>query len=161
MKYLFVIIICTLNLSAFSQGEDKVTRKRFSQEYEEKMESRKIAYISDKLELTSEEAQEFWPIYNEMKAERKKMREAEMALKEMANDQSVDANKSLEQFVNLEEKKLNQLKVYIDKMKRSIGSEKTLLLFGLERSFKEEMLGRFRDKMGWKKKEKRSKSSYD
>jgi len=41
---------------------------------EDAIESIKIAFLTKQLELTPEEAQKFWPIYNQYAAELKKMR---------------------------------------------------------------------------------------
>jgi hypothetical protein len=54
---LFVLLIA-VSSSTFAQ------RNRFSQEDIDKFRSRKISFITEKLQLTPEEAQKFWPIYN-------------------------------------------------------------------------------------------------
>src|SRR5687768_7964578 len=38
-------------------------------ESKEKIEAMKVGYITQKLDLTSKEAQSFWPVYNEFNAE--------------------------------------------------------------------------------------------
>lgn len=37
------------------------------------MEGRKIAYITDAMELTSAEAEKFWPVYNKCECEKKNL----------------------------------------------------------------------------------------
>lgn len=54
--YLAVLCLCTSTLS-FGQ---KVYRTK----HHEKIHSYKIAYITDKLSLSTQEAEKFWPIYN-------------------------------------------------------------------------------------------------
>jgi len=53
--------------------------QNISEEKRKKIESQKIAFITKALDLSSEEAQVFWPVYNdfsdEMKTIRKKRRE--------------------------------------------------------------------------------------
>src|ERR1035437_4885758 len=40
----------------------------------EKMESMKIAFLTQKLDLTPDEAQKFWPVYNEFQKKREELR---------------------------------------------------------------------------------------
>ena len=59
MKKLIPILILFISFSAFAQRGEQI---------EERIKAQKIAFISDKLQLTSEEAQQFWPIYNAFEA---------------------------------------------------------------------------------------------
>ena len=60
MKHVLVSIILLGSLTAFSQEKSKNPKIQ-----KERIEQAKIAFLTKKLELTSEEAQQFWPIYNE------------------------------------------------------------------------------------------------
>mgnify|MGYP000082097610 CR=1 FL=1 len=55
-KISFLIFTILFSYSIFAQGNKKS---------KEKIKSLKIAYITEQLQLTTKEAQEFWPIYNE------------------------------------------------------------------------------------------------
>ena len=57
MKRLFILLLACLTLSLNAQ-EKKENRK-------EQIESQKIAFFTAELELTPEEAQLFWPVYNQ------------------------------------------------------------------------------------------------
>lgn len=50
----FILILCTFKL----QAQETITDK------EEEIKSQKIAFFTNKIGLTPEEAQVFWPIYN-------------------------------------------------------------------------------------------------
>ncbi|HTB99483.1 MAG TPA: hypothetical protein VK705_02255, partial [Ferruginibacter sp.] len=54
-------------LPFFSYAQDKQDRK-------DRVETMHIAYLSDKLNLTSAEAEKFWPIYNQYKADQDALR---------------------------------------------------------------------------------------
>ncbi|MEO6914233.1 MAG: hypothetical protein ABI151_00080 [Chitinophagaceae bacterium] len=59
-RYLYIVfVICCMQSSLFAQDGNKLT----------KLESYKIAFITRKLNFTSEEAQKFWPVYNKYVAE--------------------------------------------------------------------------------------------
>ena len=46
-----------------------------SEEKREEIESMKVAFLTKKLELTPEEAQKFWPVYNQFQGELDKIRD--------------------------------------------------------------------------------------
>ena len=61
LKGIWSIIFClTLNVSIFAQDH---------QERYEQIEAIKVAFITKKLDLTTEEAQKFWPVYNNYQKE--------------------------------------------------------------------------------------------
>ena len=55
MKNILTILLVLINSFSFSQG---------IREKKEKIKALKVAYITEQLELSSEEAQKFWPVYN-------------------------------------------------------------------------------------------------
>ncbi len=55
------LLITMMSLTSFAQQY----RSSMKQEDREKLESAKIAYITNRLTLTSSQAKEFWPLYNE------------------------------------------------------------------------------------------------
>jgi len=61
MKKITFIAIALFSISFFAQGK----------EGKEKVRAYKIAYLTEKLDLSSEEAEKFWPIYNEYSKNRR------------------------------------------------------------------------------------------
>ena len=92
-----------------------------------------------------------------MMAEKKSIRESEFKMKEQSESAELNADDALKNIVRLEERKLEMLKGYVERIKRVIGAEKTLKYLRLERSFREEILGRFKEKMGKRNKIRESK----
>ena len=60
------LLIIFLSFSVLSMAQKGEKRK----EIKDKIESQKIAFITQKLSLTSDEAKVFWPIYNEYKTKK-------------------------------------------------------------------------------------------
>ncbi len=58
----FLSIIMLFGSMVFSQGH----RGEKSPEMKAKIEAQKISFITQQLDLSPEEAQKFWPLYNEM-----------------------------------------------------------------------------------------------
>lgn len=135
MKYLLIFMSLLFMTPIFAQKNHNSDRSKIK----ERIEARKIAFLSDKLELTPTLAQQFWPIYNEYEdaihAVRKNCRQ-------FVNDEKgeVSADVTLSKLVEHEEKQLEIKKKYIAQFKDLIGSKKTLDLLKFDREFKEKMI---------------------
>src|SRR5574343_844918 len=72
------------------------------------VEALKVAFITQQLNLTAEEAQKFWPVHNSYMAELKKAREAnkdaELAFEEQALSIRKKYNKDFKKVLNSEER---------------------------------------------------------
>ena len=108
----------------------------------EKIEAQKIAFFTRILDLTPEEAQKFWPLYNEYSA---KERELRPDFKARPNDLSEgEANEMINSFFETEQKRLNLTKNYYEKFKMILPAKKLVKLHFAERRFKEELLKRIK-----------------
>lgn len=67
-----VLLICFPLFPAFSATNGNGTVPGCNKEWKEKMRSEKIAYFTAELDLTPEEAQKFWPVYNMLQEEKEK-----------------------------------------------------------------------------------------
>ncbi len=131
-------IICLILITfsfAFAQGnkDKKVIR--------EKIKARKIGFITERLSLTSEEAQYFWPLYNEYHEEvmaiKKANKRPNTSIAEMTDAEIEELiNARLETEANL----LSMKRDYIDRLKTIIPIKKVAQLHTVERKFKEWML---------------------
>ena len=114
---------------------------------QEKIEELKIAFITKELNLSPQEAQKFWPVYNEMggklKAEKKKQRVINKELRENRStySESQFRNKS-GAIMNSEIRCAELKKSYHDKIGGVIGYKKATKLLSLEHRFKKELLNR-------------------
>jgi len=113
-----LILIITFFLGSFSfvkaQNDNKEDRG-------EKIQALKIAFITQKLELTSDEAQKFWPVYNRYETD----------IRQVIRD-----NKTGGDAIDNEEKVLNVKKRYRSEFIKVIGQPKTNTLFNSEREFR-------------------------
>ena len=101
----------------------------------EKVQALKIAFITQKLELTADEAQKFWPVYNRYEAEIRQMM--------MDNRNGGDA-------IDNEEKVLNVKKKYKSEFIKVIGQAKTNTLFNSEREFRGVLMRQLKNKQEFK-----------
>jgi Na+-translocating ferredoxin:NAD+ oxidoreductase RNF subunit RnfB len=86
-----------------------------------RVEALKIAYLTQKLNLSTEEAQRFWPIYNKYAAEIRKVR--------------VDGRLNKEPEIEIEEKLLNIRKKYNGEFTKALSAEKVNAFFKAEKDF--------------------------
>jgi hypothetical protein len=65
MKKIFTLTVLLISITGFVFAQEQQPDPK----QEEKIQALEIAFISRKLDLTPDEAQKFWPIYNEYKKE--------------------------------------------------------------------------------------------
>lgn len=138
--------------SVFAQGKptQKANRERVAQ--------LKIAYFTQELALTTEQAEKFWPVYNEMnekiKEKKKIAKQASVALRNGADTLTEEEFKIKTLKVldaTIEEAKLR--KEYHEKIAVVIGYKKAAKLLSLENQFKRELLKRLSESEAPKPKE--------
>jgi len=121
----------------------------------DRIETMHIAYLSEKLNLTSAEAEKFWPVYNQYKAEQDQLR------KERQNDvQSVkqaggidnmsdaDVQKLIANETDFETRQLDLRKKYVAKFQDVISARKVAKFFISEDEFKRYLLNQLRKRRG-------------
>jgi hypothetical protein len=111
----------------------------------ERIEAMKIGFITERLNLNSDEAKVFWPVYNKFTDDMKKLRQSskgkiseEMA--DMPAMTDVEAEKVLNDMVNFKIQEADLLKKYATEFKKVIPVKKVVLLFKAENDFKRELL---------------------
>lgn len=119
----------------------------------EKVEELKIAFITTELNLSSEEAQKFWPVYNEMsdkmKVENRKQREITKELhSNVGTYTDADFQKKSEAFLDSGIREAELKKEYYAKIADVIGYKKATKLLSLEQRFKKELLDRLKSPEG-------------
>jgi len=116
------------------------------------LKAQKTAYLTTKLGLTAEEAQRFWPIYNEFDEAReglhKQMREMHRSARDGQNALSESkAKELLAKSRDLREREVKLERDYSDRFAQAISAVKTLELLKAERDYNREVLRRLRDRM--------------
>ena len=138
LKILFALLI---TLPAFAQDDDLAAT--VDPKVHEKVRAAHIAYITDQLALTPEEAERFWPIYREFAEKRKGIRQE---LKDMKRNP--DPNKTQEQNdeelvqkqFDVKQKELNLEKDYSGRLLKVISAQKLRTLPEAERRFRQMIL---------------------
>ncbi len=106
--YLIVTFLLTISFNNFAQDGGR-------------LQAYKIAYLTKKLDLTPQEAQRFWPIYNQYENELRAVRSA--------------SRQGGQGELEREEKVLNIRKKYNTEFTKAISPEKVNTLFRSEKEF--------------------------
>ena len=134
MKY-FLLLLCSFSsLTLVAQHGE---HHRAS---EEKIEAQKIAFFTQKLELTPAEAQVFWPVYNEYARQKKELRKNRIRHENVNELNDTTANEYINAILENKERSLALEKEYVEKFQKILPPKKVLKLMVLERKFKEEVL---------------------
>ncbi len=92
-----------------------------------KIQALKIAFITQKLDLTTDEAQKFWPVYNQYDQEIRNI------------NRSGDVIQNDEQLLNIRKK-------YKPSFEKVIGQQKINKLFNAERDFRAVLIQRLKNR---------------
>ncbi len=119
----------------------------FAQDKEamKKIESARIALITDRLGLSPEQAREFWPVYNEYAQHKRELRTQITEARGNVNLQNISEQESkrlMELRMNIKEKELNLEKEYTKRLMNVISSRQILALRNAEDDFKRMLLQR-------------------
>lgn len=132
-KYIYLVaIIVTISLNAMAQKG-------------ERLEAMKIGFITERLNLSSDEAKIFWPVYNKFTDDLKKLRQSTKGkiaeeMSEMPAMTDAEAEKVLNDMVSFKINEAELLKKYATEFKKVLPVKKVVLLFKAENDFKRELL---------------------
>ena len=143
-----LIINCMVALAqpASRPANPQKTEKR------EEIESYRIAFLTQKLSLTPEEAQRFWPVFNQFTAEMKAVKANRVSNRDMKNDIQNQSDKDVEKMVDGEiatrQQELDVVKRYHTQFKQVLPIKKVAILYRAEDEFKKELLEKIRERKG-------------
>jgi DNA invertase Pin-like site-specific DNA recombinase len=142
-------VILLGSITAYAQPEGGPANRK------KQIEARKVAFITTELNLSPEEAQVFWPVYNQAQAERKALREKHKAMRDIKVKEG-EPKKTLDTMTDkeLEEKmeymmvheqaELDLKKKYLKKYKEVLSIRKVAKLYQAEMKFKKRLMSDIR-----------------
>ena len=141
-----IIILSLLLLTTFSGFAQNSKHER--------IKAIKTAYLTDALNLTVDEAEKFWPIYNtyDDKMEDLRFNEMHKLFDQLKNDGGVDnlseddANKIVKKMLKIEKQMTYEREDLYKKLDGILSSKKIIKLFRAEQGFGRELLKQYREK---------------
>lgn len=139
MKKLMMVMFCWLvAMGAYAQEQEAVDQTMQDPKAQERIKNLRIAYISDKLGLTPEQAEKFWPVYREFSDKRKELRmEFAKSRNEMnaQNPNQQNQEELVKRGLELKQKELDLEKDYSGRLMKIISAQQMLNLRKAEGDF--------------------------
>jgi hypothetical protein len=144
-KYMLIIIAFLSALTAVNgqHGRDFDGKR-------EKIKALKVAYITEKLQLTPEEAERFWPVYNEFDQKRHNL-EIEISGQAIGKNPDIalmtdaEVDQLIRERLKREEQVLELKQEYFLKFKEVLTIKKVYRLYEAEMGFKKLLLERLQE----------------
>lgn len=117
----------------------------------EKIESMRIAFITNKLNLTPEEAKSFWPAYNmyenEMETNRINRKKERQSIKnDFINSSDSEVSMFIDDELNFRQNEIEIIKKHYAQFKKILPIKKVALLMKAEDDFKRELLKQLQER---------------
>lgn len=146
LKKILPILFLFLSFNFYAQNDNFKDKK-------EQIRAMKVAFFTTELDLTSSEAEKFWPIYNTFDDKQFELRHQKMKsyFKRMQGDNlsklsEKDASVLLDQIQDNEDDLYNLRKKFIQNLKDVLPSIKILKLKKAEEDFNRKLLQQYKDK---------------
>ena len=142
-----ILMLCNLTLALNAQ------ERKGREEYIEKFRSMKIAFFTERLELTPGEAEIFWPAYNEYEKEKREIshhrhfrhRNIDEQLENMTDE---EAEKKVDEMMEGRKKEVQLSTAFHEDLKKIFPPKKVMRFYITEIQFREYMLRKIRDERG-------------
>ena len=137
--YISTLFILLFTVSVFAQQKDR-----------ERIQALKVSFITEKLDLTTKEAQTFWPIYNAYNEKSRKYKYEDMRniRKEIKDNITTLSDTKAEELLNkfvAAENSLHQERVnLIADLKKIISPKKIILLKAAEEDFNRKLFDQYK-----------------
>lgn len=137
--FALVILFCSIQLFAQKQMDPKMF---------EVIKSKKVAFITEQVGLTSKEGEKLWPVYNELEKERFSLMDKRRELEESTEDKTIktdDYYKKLTlEIVSLHLKESKMIENYNNRFLSILPAEKVVKLYRSERKFRSYLMHEMR-----------------
>lgn len=148
--FVFASLICLLMGSVQTNAQNR-TKKEDMENWRSKMKAEKIAFITSYVELTVEEAEKFWPVYNTMEKNRnnakKKERHAFRALENAVNENNdAKISECLHAYITTMDENKISMDADFDALKKVLPEKKVAKVMLAEEKFRHKQIGRLHKK---------------
>ena len=147
MKRLFTAVLAA-SLILLAATSASAQEKKSKKEVHDRWKIEKIAFLTDAMDLTSAEAEKFWPVYNKAEAEKKASWDQTLAAYK-ALESALDAGKDEKEISNLLDKYLTAMQSgknidakYVSEYRKFLSNKKVAKLFIAEEAFRRHQIHR-------------------
>lgn len=133
-KYILFVLFCLTAAVSYAQPGSK----------RDKIEALRVTFINQKVNFTTQEAQLFWPLYDEYNDKLENARKSFRQQFIKNTDFTTLTDKEAEAYINaelsLKQREYELYKEYFDKFKKVLPIKKVALLRRAEEEFKKELI---------------------
>ncbi len=141
---LYRIVFLLFLAGSFSASAQNSSDQKHEERKErfQKIQTAKIAYITEKLSLNTEEAQKFWPVYNQLEEERRSIRHKSRGLRDdkIASLSDQQIREALNQRLAIQQAEVNIDKNYMEKFLKVISPRQLATFYRAEKEFTDILL---------------------
>ena len=141
-KYISILFLAFFSFSALAQEDGPGDR-------EEKIEALKRAFITEKLDLSVEEAEKFWPVYNAYDKDKKSTRKQLKDLMHSKKDESPDKQTMQDRIKKGTELRIQEVyrdEKFLTDCLEILPPEKVMRLTKIEKEFREKLMDRLKER---------------
>lgn len=135
-------IIITSLLFSLCLGSLWSQEQRPSGELRQRLEAMKVAFITEKIGLSPEQAQQFWPLYNDYQDQQKAVRQKYKPQKRLQLMSDAELKTHLLNSLEQEAELLTLKRTFFETAQSSISIRQIVLLREAEKEFNKEVLRR-------------------
>jgi hypothetical protein len=144
MKTLKIIAVALIMIQVAAAQE-------MNREKKERFESMKIGFITQRLDLTPEEAKVFWPVYNKYSDELEQLRKNRVknllnARDNFENMSDADLEKAVDNEIAFRSSEVDIMKKYHPQFKKILPVRKVAKLYKAEEEFKRKLVEMLRER---------------
>ena len=145
--FITTTILCVAGMAVTVQAQDKRNDDR-----KQKMMSEKIAFLTNEMQITPEEAQSFWPVYNQIFKDKdealknvfKTFRELEEAIENGKSEKEI--KRLLAAYLEAEQRQRDTDSQVAEQIGKVLPVEKTARFFIAEEKFRRQQIHRLHGK---------------
>lgn len=142
-KYWLILLAGLFALPAFSQIFDD---EPIGGEARSRIQAARVAYITDRLGLTTAESERFWPLYNEFETERDKVREKYKPPRPLESMSDKEAEDFINRRFEMEQELLSLKRDYFQRFKTVVSPRKIALFSKADKEFRLELLKKVQER---------------
>ena len=138
MKKVFSIIICLMLFSINAvKGQEQTDN--------EKLTAYKIAFFTQRLDLTPAEAEKFWPVYNDYSARKSKLQIDRISMiryatQNEANMSEAELSETADKLARTFVDEASLVATFSNDLKKALPPAKVIRLFQIENQYKQQLL---------------------
>lgn len=148
---LYILLAATAALLCTSVNAQHHEHSKQHEQKKAEIRAMKTAFITQRLNLTPEEAEKFWPIYNQFESkmeENREKRKSTRRLDQMEEMSDSEVEELVDLRIQIRQEELDIEKAFHLQVKQVLPIKKVAMLYKAEHDFRRELLHKMKGKGG-------------